>query len=92
MSCAPIAPGTALNDVGAPESSRLLKRANEVFGPAGPPVDLDERNEALSNLDDESHLTLELINQEYFLTREDHLRLLEKFVAKHQDAFANDAR
>jgi Domain of unknown function (DUF4375) len=82
----------ALYDVGAHEAARLLQRANEVFGPHGPPTDLDQRNEALSNLDEESQLSLELINQEYFLTREDQLLLLEQFVAKNQNAFATDAR
>lgn len=82
----------ALHDVGAHESARLLQRANDMFGPGGPPTDFDERNEALSNLDDESQLILELINQEYFLTREDHLLLLEQFVANHQNAFAIGAR
>jgi hypothetical protein len=82
----------ALYDVGAHEAARLLQRANELFGPHGPPTDFDERNEAVSNLNEESQLRLELINQEYFLTREDHLLLLKQFVAKNQNAFATDAR
>jgi hypothetical protein len=63
-----------------------------VFGPSGPPVDFDERNEALSNLDEESQVSLELLNQEYSVTREDRLFLLEEFVAKHETAFGTDAR
>ena len=82
----------ALYDVGAHDSARLLQRANDVFGPTGPPIDFDERNEALCNLDEESQLSFEVINQEYFLTKEDHLLLLEQFVAKHQNAFAPVAR
>ena len=82
----------ALHDVGAHDSARLLQRANDVFGPTGPPIDFDERNEALSNLDEESQLSLDVINQEYFLMREDHLLLLEQFVVKHQNAFGTDAR
>jgi hypothetical protein len=62
-----------------------------LFGSEGPPVDLEERNDALSNLNEESTLGLEVLAQEYFDYREDHLALMQRFVVLHKSAFTSVA-
>ncbi len=81
----------ALRAVGAIESARILEEANRLFGNAGPPIDLEERNEALMNLNADQNERLELLDAEYFEIAEDQLALLERYVDNNQGAFITTA-
>ena len=77
----------ALRAVGAIESARILEEANRLFGDAGPPIDLEERNNALMNLSPDQSERLELLDAEYFQLAEDQLALLARYVDNNQGAF-----
>jgi hypothetical protein len=70
----------ALHEVGAFESARVLDAANHLFGSAGPPLDLEKRNDALDRVLTHDAKRLELLTKEYFDSNEDHLLLLRHFV------------
>lgn len=63
----------ALKEIGAAEYGAILSRAIDLFPARRIPRDLDERNDALGALPDESHRTMEALDDQFYVLGDDEL-------------------
>jgi|SRR6185437_8155569 hypothetical protein len=71
----------ALRAIGAPIMGRIVDKANALFGPSGPPVSRDQRQQALSALTEE---LWDDLDHEFYAYPEDISSLLEQFLEAQQ--------
>jgi hypothetical protein len=71
----------ALRAIGAPIMAGIVDNANCLFGPSGPPIPRDERQQALSALRDE---LWDDLDRQFYVYPEDISSLLEQFLEARQ--------
>jgi hypothetical protein len=78
---APYVPG-AFRAIGALEMAEIAERANALFGPEGPPVDLDERMRAFHAFTDAGMEELQQLENRYLEFDEDDSALIEAYLER----------
>ena len=68
----------ALHEIGAHKMAQIVERANALFGQNGPPVDSDEREDALFKITDDIEGAWEQLDREFQAYPEDIAALLVK--------------
>ena len=75
----------ALRAVGASHTAGIVERANAVFGPAGPPVDREERERVLEEVQGESRdEEFDKLDNEFLEYRDDLSALLAAFMKQRR--------
>jgi HEAT repeat protein len=78
---------SALDEVGARRSARLLQEAMDVFGPRGPSRNQEKRDEQLAELSREQEDELDRLSGEFSEDQDERKVLLLKYAVKHKEHF-----
>lgn len=82
----------SLRAIGANHTANLVKQANDLFGPGGPSLEREKRQNQLDALSEAATKKMGEFDEEFYKYLDDLEQLLTEYVSKNSEAFRLDRR